>query len=32
VSEDIIFRFHQLADETEEAIVLINIGSHDEVY
>lgn len=28
----IIFRFSKLVDEEEEAIVLINIGSHDEVY
>ena len=28
----IIFQFHKLDDELEEAIVLINLGSHDEVY
>ncbi|GAP98357.1 type II toxin-antitoxin system RelE/ParE family toxin [Leptolyngbya sp. NIES-2104] len=28
----IVFKFEQLDEETEEAIVLIDIGSHDEVY
>ncbi len=28
----IVFQFEKLAGETEEAIVLIDIGSHDEVY
>lgn len=28
----IVFRFEVLEEETEEAIVLIDIGSHDEVY
>ena len=28
----IIFRFQKLEDEVEAAIVLIDIGSHDEVY
>jgi addiction module RelE/StbE family toxin len=28
----IVFRFHKLENEPEDAIVLINIGSHDEVY
>jgi addiction module RelE/StbE family toxin len=28
----IIFRFHRMEEEVEEAIVLIDIGSHDEVY
>ena len=28
----IIFRFYKLENEPEDAIVLINIGSNDEVY
>jgi addiction module RelE/StbE family toxin len=28
----IIFRFHKLDDEEEESIVLIDSGTHDEVY
>jgi addiction module RelE/StbE family toxin len=28
----IIFKFYQIDDEPEEAIVLIDAGTHDEVY
>jgi mRNA interferase YafQ len=28
----IVFRFQELKDEKEEAIQLIDLGSHDEVY
>ena len=28
----IIFQFHKLNGKTEEAIVLISVGSHNEVY
>ncbi|PSB25249.1 type II toxin-antitoxin system YafQ family toxin [Stenomitos frigidus] len=28
----IVFYFQQLEDEEEEAIVLVDIGTHDEVY
>jgi mRNA interferase YafQ len=28
----IIFRFQEIAGEVEEAVMLVDVGSHDEVY